>query len=139
MSAMQLQSLPVVLFRHAGQCFAIEAQYVSRQGLVDDLQDLAVISFAGLLSPGKPTTEPAIAWLELRSSQARRWRLSLQASAELIELPADCIYALPTSLQVRRQFSAVQALAFYQNELVAILDVRALQHLADTLIQELDS
>lgn len=139
MSAMQLQSLPVVLFRHAGQCFAIEAQYVSRQGLVDDLQDLAVISFAGLFSPGKPTTEPAIAWLELRSSQARRWRLSLQASAELIELPADCIYALPTSLQVRRQFSAVQVLAFYQNELVAILDVRALQHLADTLIQELDS
>lgn len=139
MSAVQLQSLPVVLFRHAGQCFAFEAQCVSRQGLDYDSQGPAIINFADVFNPGMPTAEPTTAWLELRSSQARRWRLGLQTSAKLIELPADCIYALPISLHARRQFSAVQALALYQNELIAILDVSALQRHADALIQELGS
>jgi len=135
-SAVPLLSLPVVLFRHAGQNFAFEAQYVSRQGVGDDLQHLPLINYADLFTPNLQAAATAVQWLELRGSLARRWRLGLQAPAELIELPVDCIYALPALLQTRQQFSALRALALYQNELIALLDVSALQRLADKLVLE---
>ena len=136
MSDAQLLRLPVVLFRHAGQCFAFEAQYVRRQGRGDDLQYLPLIPYADLLSPDLQTASSTEHWLELGGRSTRRWRLGLPAPAEMIELPADCIYALPALLQTRRQFPAVQALALYRNELIALLSVNALQQIADTLVLE---
>lgn len=132
MSASLLLSLPVVMFRHAGQCFAFEAQYVSRQGRVDGLEHLPLINYADLLTPNQHAASTVAHWLELHCSSTRRLRLGLQVPAELIELPADCIYALPALLQARRQFSALQALAVYKNELIALLDVKALQQMADS-------
>lgn len=50
---------------------------------------------------------------------------------EITQTLNDCIYALPAMLHVRRQFSALKALALYENELIALLDVSALQQIVD--------
>ena len=57
------------------------------------------------------------------------WKLGLEQSADLVELAVADISALPTLLQARRQFPALQALAWYQGQLVSLLDPKALQML----------
>lgn len=133
MSDTQLVSLPIVMFHHAGQCFAFEAQYVRRQGRADDVEQLPLIAYSALFAPNQQSSSATAQWLELRGKSPRRWRLGLQAPAELIELPANCIYALPALLRARRQFPALQALALYDNELIALLDVNALQQIVDEI------
>lgn len=137
MSGAQLTRLPVVMFRHVGQCFALEAQYVSRQGRGDAVEQLPLIAYSALFTPSQQSTSATAQWLELRGKSTHRWRLGLQTPAELIELPADCIYALPALLHARRQFPALQALALYQNELIVLLDVNALQQSAAEIILDL--
>lgn len=122
--------LPVVLFRHQGQRFALEAQYVRGQGQGSDLDDGGLTPFAKLLSPSSQAIVTAMQWLELSDCSAQSWRLGLEQPAELVELPVEAIHRLPSMLQGRSEFPALQALAWYQNELVALLSVEALFKLA---------
>ncbi len=132
MTAAMITCLPVVLFRHQEQYFALEAQYVSRQGQSDGLDDHTLTHFADLLSHNTQTVvTTAVHWLELCDGSMQPWRLGLQASAELVELSIESIYRLPVLLSARCQFSALQALAWYQNELVALLSVAALHEMLE--------
>jgi hypothetical protein len=117
------------MFQLQGHSFALEAQYVSRQGQVDGLDHGTLISFADLLRSGSSTA--VVQWLELRGRSAQPWRLGLQVPAELVELQIDCIHPLPLLLEARCQFSAVQALAWYQGRLVTLLNIEQLHKIAE--------
>lgn len=125
--------LPIVIFHHQGHRFALEAQYISRQGQVVGLEDDAFIRFSDLLMPNEQTVVTVVQWLELLGQSGHTWRLGLEVPAELVELPIDCIHPLPSLLQARRQFPALQALAWYQGALVALLSVDGLYTMAEQL------
>lgn len=130
-----MTSVPVVMFRHQGQCFALEAHTVSRQGQFEALDDNKLINFANLITSEPHIAAPVAHWLELYTQSKQRWRLGLSATAELLELPAECIYPLPVALHMRRHFLALQALAVYQDTLVAILNAEVLYGLAKRWMQ----
>ncbi|HKM38039.1 MAG TPA: hypothetical protein VJY83_10445 [Thiopseudomonas sp.] len=122
-------TLPVVLLKHQGHYFALEAAYVRSQGSVLALDDQrSVVTFSALLD--QVTCEHCVTehYLELAGAGGS-WRLGLEQSADLVELAIADISALPVSLQARRQFPALQALAWYQGQLVSLLDPKALQRL----------
>lgn len=132
MSIERLLTLPVVMFRHQEQCFAIEAAYVRSQGCAlanEDEMDIRL--FAALIDRTAKAYPAATQYLQL-ADLSGSWRMGLETPAELIELAVTSIYALPPLLQARRQFLALHALAWYQGELVSLLDARALQQLAIT-------
>jgi len=122
-------TLPVVMFRHQEQCFAIEAAYVRSQGCaLANEGEIDIRPFASLIDRTAKPYPGATQYLQL-AGLSGSWRLGLERPAELIELPVTNIYALPPLLQARRQFLALQALAWYQDELVSLLDARVLQQL----------
>ena len=122
-------TLPVVLFKHQGQCFALEAACVCSQGSMLALAEQpSIVDFSALLDQRAPLQSAAEHYLEL-AGPCGSWRLGLEQSADLVELPIADIHSLPPLLQVRRQFSALQALAWYQGQLVSLLDPKALQRL----------
>lgn len=131
MSNPLITCLPVVLFHHQGHRFAVEAQYISKQGQADDLEDEALISFSDLYPSSQSPLATSRHWLELFNQAGQVWRLGLQRPAELIELPVSCINPLPALLQARSQLPALQALALYQGAVVALLNVDALQQMAE--------
>ncbi len=130
MSRSSLSSLPVVMFRHQGHLFAFEAHYVRQQGQSDGSADQSLVCFAELLMPGAERIPSTGSWLELWAPSVQPWRLGLAAPAELLELSIDGIQPLPLLLQLRSQFSALQALAWHQHELVALLNVAELHKIA---------
>lgn len=122
-----ISSLALVVFRHNGQNYAIEAQSVLRQGQVNPRDDAPMTCFSELLpanaqAPGGDELQ----WLEIASRSTPPWRLALNAAAQLIELPVDNIFPLPELLRSRRTFAALQAIAWHRQELVALLNVDAL-------------
>lgn len=131
MNGTVITCLPVVLFRHQGQGYAIEASSVKKQGQFDRLDTDVLGNFSELFTAPSASAETAVQWLELQSDSGRAWRLGLSAAAELIELPAECIYPLPAILVAQRQLPALQALALFQNELIALLDAAALQQMLE--------
>ena len=132
MSSRVITYLPVVLFRHQGQCYAIEASAVKKQGQFDRLATEVLGNFSELFTAPLASTESAaVQWLELQGNAGQAWRLGLSAAAELIELPVECIYPLPAILAALREMPALHALALFQNELIALLDAAALQQMLE--------
>lgn len=131
MTKVPIVCLPAVMFRSQGQCFAFEAQYVRQQGQVDEIKHAGLVNAADLLVGNLSNTAIAVQWLALQSTSGVIWQLALPAPAELIELSATSIYPLPLMLQARRLLPALQALACYQGELVALLNVDVLQAMSE--------
>ncbi|MDY0206843.1 MAG: hypothetical protein RBR82_09505 [Pseudomonas sp.] len=122
-------TLPVVLFKHQGHYFALEAAYVRSQGSVLAPEDPhSIVAFSALLNQAAYEFSVTEHYLELVGPSGSWW-LGLEQSADLVELAIADISALPVSLQARRQFPALQALAWYQGQLVSLLDPKALQQL----------
>ncbi|WP_417581131.1 hypothetical protein [Nitrincola sp.] len=122
-------ALPLVVFSHRGSLFGLEAIRVAGRGLVD-AQMASIVPFAALYSVDSGTeasfSEPVTQWLRLRGHTAD-WLLGLSSDADLIELePAD-IYPLPEMMAQSSIFKPLKALGFYQSQLVALLDVDALE------------
>jgi len=133
-----IKSLPLVIFSHQNQLFALEAGFVTGQGKTAfSATSGLLLSFSQLLIPetGSRLTPPAH-WLSLAadSSCFKPWLLGIEKEAELIELPAEDIHPLPPLLFARRTFPALQAVAWYQQRLVSLIDVRVLQDLARPLL-----
>ena len=131
-----MKSLPLVIFSQQQQLFALEASFVRSQGsvsFIDTRREL--LSFSQLLNSElfKQEAYPCQHWLRLAGSQGR-WLLGIEGDAELVELPAEQIYPLPPLLQASRQFKALQAVAWYQQRLVSVLDARVLLGLAIPLL-----
>ncbi len=122
-----ISHLAFVLFRHHGQRYAIEAQYVLRQGQLNPLDAESLTCFSDLLPlTAQPADSGEAQWLEIASRSTPPWRLGLEAPAELIELSVADIFPLPEILYSRRTFAALQAVALYQHELVALLNADVL-------------
>lgn len=136
-----MKSLPLVIFSQQQQLFALEASFVRSQGsvsFIDTRREL--LSFSQLLNSELLNSElfkqeayPCQHWLRVAGSQGR-WLLGIEGDAELVELPAEQIYPLPPLLQASRQFKALQAVAWYQQRLVSVLDARVLLGLAIPLL-----
>ncbi|HHX35110.1 MAG TPA: hypothetical protein GX719_07565 [Gammaproteobacteria bacterium] len=124
MTSLQLVSLPMVLFCHQDQYFALEAAYVRRQTAALTVGQKSV-SFASLLSTSGTEQALVTQWLELEGLDGPTW-LGLETAAELVELAATDIYPLPPLLHARRELLALRALAWYQGNLVSVLDARSL-------------
>lgn len=132
MNSSAITCLPVVLFRHQGQGYAIEASAVKKQGQFGHLDTEVLGSFSELFTTPLASAEvAAVQWLELQSNSGQTWRLGLSAAAELIELPVECVYPLPAILASLRELPALHALALFQNELIALLDAAALQQMLE--------
>lgn len=127
MSGLLISDLPVVMFRCGGHYFAFEAQYVRQQGQFDPQNHFALPNAAALLTDDLIDAHQPMQWLVLQGASGELWQLSLPSRAELVVLSAECIHALPALLQRRREIPALQALAHYQDELVALLNVDQLQ------------
>lgn len=131
-----IKQLPLVMFYQDKHWFALEAAYVVGQGKVVSLDaETRVLNFSQLLNPAAQASLSSLSqhWLGLAGSQ-ERWLLGISAAAELIEMPVEQIYALPPLLQASRQFKALQAVAWYQQRLVSLLDARVLLNLASPLL-----
>lgn len=138
------KQLPLVIFREQNQLFALEASFVGGQGRTDFLEANAqVLPFSDFLIPKANGTAKQAAqskhWLRLTSalvspSSKTTWLLGIEGDAELIELPANQIHALPAILKASREFSALQAVAWYQQQLVSLIDARVLLKLAHPLL-----
>ena len=136
-----IKQLPLVMFCQDKHWFALEAAYVVGQGKVAILDaETPVLDFSQLLNPAalNPAAQvflssPSQHWLGLVGSQ-QRWLLGISAAAEWVEMPVEQIYALPPLLQASRQFKALQAVAWYQQRLVNLLDARVLLNLASPLL-----
>lgn len=127
MSVEPILKLPVVLFVHQGQYFALEAAYVRSQGCVHALEpNNAVISFAAVLDSTVKQHAAPEHYLEL-TAPTGSWWIGLEQSADLVELPITDIHVLPSVLQARRKVLALQALAWYRGQVVSVLDARVLQ------------
>lgn len=130
-----IKQLTVVLFCHQNQWFAFEASWVKGQGSCSFYDPKALLlPFNQFLnqSTAKDKAQQTTHWLRLaaQSTDAKPWLLGIASEAELIELPAEQIHALPPHLLARRTFPALQAVAWYQQRLVSIIDARVLQGLA---------
>lgn len=131
MNGASITLLPVVRFRHQGQSYAIEAGAVTKQGQLDG-QDVELLGhFADCFSTPLVNAEGARQWLELQDYSGQTWRLGLSTAADLIELPVQCVYPLPAILAALRELPALQALALFQNELIALLDATVLQKMLE--------
>ncbi|HKM28007.1 MAG TPA: hypothetical protein VJY57_11295, partial [Thiopseudomonas sp.] len=103
--------------------------YVRSQGSVLALDDQrSVVTFSALLNQTAQVQPVIKHYLELTGPNGSLL-LGLEQSADLVELPIADIHSLPPLLQARRQFLALQALAWYQGQLVSLLDPKALQGL----------
>lgn len=144
-----IKQLPLVIFREQNQLFALEASFVGGQGRTDFLEANAqVLPFSDFLMPKAHRTANQAAqfqskhWLRLAGSlktpnNKNPWLLGIESDAELIELPANQIHALPALLKARREFVALQAVAWYQQQLVSLIDARVLLTLAHPLLAPL--
>lgn len=133
MSTERPQILPVVMFCHQGQYFALEATYVRSQwsARAGD-QTKTSVSFASFLDLTPTESYPAtVQHLELAGPDGHWW-LGLEQAADLVELSVTDIHPLPPLLSARRQFLALQALACYQGKIVSLLDARVLQRLVNS-------
>ncbi len=128
MSTTPSMSLPVVMFCHQTHYFAVEAAQVRRQTSVAPVSQESVIAFADLLhgADHSDVDTRCTQWLELVGTTQHFW-LGLHSPADLVELSQGDIYRLPITLQTRRQLPALRALAWYQDQLVSLLDARDLQ------------
>lgn len=131
MNGASITLLPVVRFRHQGQSYAIEAGAVTKQGQLHG-QDVELLGhFSDCFSAPLVNAEGVRQWLELQDDSGQTWRLGLSTAAELIELPVQCVYPLPAILVALRELPALQALALFQNELIALLDATVLQKMLE--------
>lgn len=125
-------TLPIVVFTHESVLFGLEAHRVAARGLVDK-STASILPFSALYARhGEHKTavdERITQWLRLRG-QATDWLLGITNSADLIELQTSQIYPLPELLAQRSTFEPLKALGFYQQRLVALLDVERLEQLA---------
>lgn len=132
--------LPLVVFRQKNQLFALEAAFVRGQGRSDLLDATTkLLPFAQLLTPKtRSLTAKSAHWLGLAGSPSigkqGAWLLGIEADAELVELAVNQIHPLPPLLQARREFVALQAVAWYQQQLVSLIDARVLLKLAHPLL-----
>ncbi|NLW03677.1 MAG: hypothetical protein GX029_00320 [Pseudomonadaceae bacterium] len=151
-----IKYLPLVIFSHQNQLFALEATFVRGQGRVEFLAAGALLlPFAQLLTPKTlvpfcPVGSPSLVsssslacplhWLGLAGGQLstasgqQNWLLGIEGEAELVELPVEQIQPLPPLLLARRTFPALQAAAWYQQRLVSLIDARVLLTLAPPLL-----
>jgi len=137
-----IKQLTVVLFCHQNQWFAFEASLVKGQGSCSFYDPKALLlPFNQFLnqSTAKDKAQQTTHWLRLaaQSTDAKPWLLGIASEAELIELPAEQIHTLPPHLLARRTFPALQAVAWYQQRLVSIIDARVLLKLAHPLLAPL--
>ncbi len=131
-----MKPLPLVVFSQNQQLFGLEAGFVRSQGSVSFIDvRRELLSFSQLLNPkaSKQEAYPCQHWLRLAGSKGR-WLLGIEGDAELIHLAADQIHPLPPLLQAGRDFKALQAVAWYQQRLVSVLDARVLLGLAIPLL-----
>ncbi|HKM15682.1 MAG TPA: hypothetical protein VJY63_07160 [Marinospirillum sp.] len=131
-----IKQLPLVMFHQDKHWFALEAAYVVGQGKAGLLDaETRVLDFSQLLNLAAQASLSSLShhWLRLAGSQGR-WLLGISAAAELIEMPVEQIHALPPLLQASREFKALQAVAWYQQQLVSLLDARVLLNLASPLL-----
>ena len=151
-----IKYLPLVIFSHQNQLFALEATFVRGQGRIEFLAAGALLlPFAQLLTPKFPTPQCStprcsasdifpqtnlVHWLGLAGGQLatasgqKSWVLAIEGDAELVELPVEQIQPLPPLLLARRTFPALQAVAWYQQRLVSVIDARVLLTLAPPLL-----
>lgn len=143
-----IERLPLVIFSHQEQCFGIEASFVRGQGRTDFLahktQCLPLECFLSSRTTHlkqEQTCVKAAPWLSLAADSFRlsvvsnpAWVLVIQGDAELVELPAEQIHPLPPLLKARLTFPALQAVAWYQQRLVSLLDARVLLKQAPQLL-----
>ncbi|GLR65181.1 hypothetical protein [Marinospirillum insulare] len=128
-----IKQLPLVLFTHQQDYFALEASLVKGQGsCAFKDSNTPLLPFNQFLKPGSQQPGSPSHWLALAShspdaSKVKPWLLGLESEAELIELPAERIHPLPPLLLAGRTFPALQAVAWYQQRLVSLIDARALQ------------
>lgn len=127
-----ISPLPVVVFSHGSMMFGLEARCVDGRGLVDS-QTASVVPFSALYATDNeleiPVKETMTQWLRLKGSTAD-WLLGLTNSIDLIELEPSKIYPLPELLVQESRFEPLTALGFYQQRLIALLDVDQLTQLA---------
>ncbi len=139
-----IKQLPLVMFCQGKHWFALEAVYVLGQGKLDFVKaETQVLSFSQLLNSAalNPAAEVSVSsqhWLGLAGSQ-ERWLLGVGAAAELVEIPVQQIHPLPPLLQASRECRALQAVAWYQQRLVNLLDARVLLELASPLLMPVTS
>ena len=124
--------LPVVVFAHGSMMFGLEAHRVAGRGRVAQ-NSTSVVPFSLLYSlrhdNEPPVDDTVTEWLRLRG-RAADWLLGISKSADLIELAPEQIYPLPELLVQGSKFDPLKALGFYQQQLIALLDVDQLTLLA---------
>lgn len=136
-----IKQLSLVLFSQQNQWFAFEASLVKGQGSCSSSDsNTLLLPFSQFLTTNSTHDKAnATHWLRLAAQPAdiKPWLLGITGEAELIELPTEQIYALPPLLHARRTFPALQAVAWYQQRLVSLIDARVLQGLALPLLASL--
>lgn len=134
-----LKYLPLVMFSQQNHLFAFEASFIRGQGSTTFLDESALlIPFNKLLKPTKTEGEPTALshWLRLTTSSSlnKTWLLAIEGEAKLIELPVEQVFSLPPLLSAGRTFPALQAVSWYQQQLVSLIDARVLLKLAQPLL-----
>lgn len=126
--------LPVVIFTWAGQLYGIESSAVRGRGRTQSLpQGSKVMDFSVLL--GQSACQPD-QWLKLQGVD-RDWLLGLTGEMDLVELQIENIHPLPPILATRLEFPPLRALAWYQQQLLNLLDARLLNQLAEKKLADI--
>jgi hypothetical protein len=116
------ETIDLVVFRAGGRLFGVEAAQVRESQPAGAAGAEAHDCEALIGVAASPRKAPRLA-LTIKG-ETEDWRLAIDAPLELRSVPASSIHPLPDLVAVRTRLRLLRALAYAQDGLVYLLDLR---------------